>query len=85
MKEFTAAQVDSIIILKWGRLVTDASGPTLTSNAALGKVFQVSGTKIRQLYTERFAEFRGKALPLLERLRLPAKHEGRQRWGYRFL
>ena len=44
MKEFTEEQVDAIIRLKWGRLVQQADGPTLTSNAALGKVFGVSAT-----------------------------------------
>ena len=42
MKEFTEKMVDDLITLKWGRLVTDATGPTLTSNAALGKIFKVS-------------------------------------------
>ena len=60
MKEFTESQVDDIIKLKWGKLVTDAFGPTYTSNSALGKIFKVSGTKIRQLYIERFEEHRRK-------------------------
>ena len=50
MKHFTEEQVDTIIKLKWGSLVSDASGSTLTSNSALGKVFKVSAEKIRQLY-----------------------------------
>ena len=44
MKQFTEEQVDAIIKLKWGRLVTDPSGPTFTSNVILGKIFKVSGT-----------------------------------------
>ena len=50
MKEFTEEQVDAIIKLKWGRLVTEPSGPTYAGNAALGKLFKVSHGKIRQLY-----------------------------------
>ena len=50
MKEFTEEQVDAIIKLKWGRLVTEPSGPTYVANAALAKVFKVSATMIRQLY-----------------------------------
>ena len=34
--------VDDLVKLKWGKLVSDATGPTLTSNAALGKIFKVS-------------------------------------------
>ena len=85
MKELTKEKVDDIIKLKWGSLVTDPHGPTFTSDAALGKVFRVSASKIRQLYKERFEEFRRKGLSLMERLRLPARNLGRQRWGLRFL
>lgn len=44
MKQFTEDQVDAIIKLKWGRLVTDPSGPTYTSNKVLGTLFKVSST-----------------------------------------
>ena len=47
MKKFTEEQVDTIIKLKWGSLVTEATGPTYTSNAALGKIFKVSAEKVR--------------------------------------
>ena len=50
MKEFTEEQVDAIIKLKWGRLATEPSGPTYVANAALAKLFKVSGGKIMQLY-----------------------------------
>ena len=53
-RTFTEDQIDDIIKLKWGRLVEDAAGPTFTSDAALGKVFGVSATKIRDLYKTRF-------------------------------
>ena len=66
MKQFTEEQVDAIIRLKWGRLVQQADGPTLTSNAALGKVFGVSGQKIRQLYMARFLKAKRQSLPFLE-------------------
>ena len=54
MKQFTEEQIDTIIRLKWGQLVTEGSGPTFTSNAALGKVFKVSSSTIRRLYIGRF-------------------------------
>ena len=85
MKYFSEAQVSDLIKLKWGQLVDDASGPTLTSDAALAKVFKVSGSTVRRLYTARFEELRRKQLPFVERLRLPHKESGRQRWGLRFL
>ena len=70
MKQFTEEQVDAIIKLKWGRLVTEGAGPTYTSNAALGKIFKVSASKIRQLYMTRFESGRRKSLPLMEQLRM---------------
>ena len=47
MKEVTDKQVDDLIKLKWGYLVSNPRGPTYTSNTALGKVFGVSGSRIR--------------------------------------
>ena len=64
MKQFTEEQIDTIIKLKWGRLVTEASGPTYTSNAVLGKIFKVSHGKIRQLYLSRFSKVKQLSLPL---------------------
>ena len=53
-KKLTESQVDDLIKLKWGHPVDNPSGPTLTSNAALAKVFGVSESKIRALYMARF-------------------------------
>ena len=50
--------MDDIIKLKFGALVTSADNPSYVSNRVLGKVFDVSGNKIRQLYTERFESIR---------------------------
>ena len=66
MKEFTEQQVDKIIMLKWGKLVTEASGPTYTSNRALGKLFKVSGSQIRKLYLARFEALKRRQLPFNE-------------------
>ena len=44
MKQFTESMVDDIIKLRWGSLVQDPSGPTYTSNQALGKIFKVSAS-----------------------------------------
>ena len=54
MKEFTANQVDDIIKLKFGQLVTSKHNKSYISNRVLGKIFGVSGSKIRQLYLARF-------------------------------
>ena len=54
MKEFTAQQVEDIIKLKFGRLVTSAENTSYVSNRVLGKIYGVSGQKIRELYLSRF-------------------------------
>ena len=54
VKQFTEQQVDDLIKLKYGRLVTSADNVQYVSNATLGKIYGVSATKIRQLYMARF-------------------------------
>ena len=53
-KKFTEEQVDDLIKLKFGQLVTSADNIQYVSNAKLGKIFGVSATRIRELYMDRF-------------------------------
>ena len=66
MKEFTDKEIDDILKLKYGRLVSDHNNMAYVGNATLGKIFKVSGSKIRQLCLERFEQARLKSLPLGE-------------------
>ena len=68
MKQFTEQQVDDIIKLKFGALVQTADHCSFVSNKILGKIFGVSGSKIRQLYLDRFEAIRVKKLSLLEQM-----------------
>ena len=54
VKKLSDTQVDDIIKLKFGRLVTSADHKQYASNATLGKIFGVSASKIRQLYMAKF-------------------------------
>ena len=54
MKLFTEQQVDDLIKLKFGKLVTTPSHTSYASNRVLGKIFGVSGSQIRKLYRARF-------------------------------
>ena len=54
VKQFTEQQVDDLIKLKFGRLVTSAKNVQYVSNATLGKIFGISASKVRQLYANRF-------------------------------
>ena len=65
MKEFTEQQVDDILKLKFGAVVTSQPSTAYATNQALGKVFGVSGSQIRRLYMTRFEQIREKELPLL--------------------
>ena len=62
--------MNDIIKLKFGAIVTSADHPSYVSNRVLGQVFGVSGSKIRQLYMERFESIRREGLPLLLRMKL---------------
>ena len=46
VRHFTEQQVDDLIKLKFGRLVTSADNVQYVSNATLGEVFGVSASKI---------------------------------------
>ena len=60
MKQFTEAQVDDLIKLKWGRLVDSPEHVAYVTNGVLAKIFKVSREKIRQLYMARFEEAKAK-------------------------
>ena len=85
MKLFTAQQVTDIIKLKFGTYVEDAHHPIYTSNKALGKLYGVSSSRIRQLYQTRFEEIKNKKMPLMQRLQQKQKEVPRQTFGLRFL
>lgn len=85
MKVYTEEQIDSIIKLRYGSLVTDPDHTAHVSLSKLGRLFRCSGTHIRSLYMQRFKKIRESRLPLMERLQLYAKEEPRQRFGLRFL
>ena len=47
MKEFTDNQVDDILKLKFGKIVTSNDHTSYISNPILAKIFGVSANKIR--------------------------------------
>ena len=68
MKEFTEQQVDDIIKLKFGRLVTAKPKVAYVSDAKLAKIFKCSAAQIRRLYMNRFEKIAMKEKPLLEQM-----------------
>ena len=85
MKILTEQQVDDIIKLKFGKLVTTPKHTSFASDRVLGKIFGVSGSQIRRLYRARFDKISADSQPLLARLQKLQLAEPRQRYGLRFL
>ena len=85
VKHLSKQQVDDLIKLKFGRLVTSNKNKQYVSNGTLSKIFGVSATRIRQLYMDRFQAIADEQLPFLERLTKRTKRYPRKRWGLRFL
>ena len=65
VKHFTERQVDDIIRMKFGKMVTSADNVQYASNETLGQIYGVSSTKIRELYMHRFQQIQVKELPFL--------------------
>ena len=70
MKELTEQMIDDIIKLKFGRLVDEAGHTSFVSNRILGKIFGMSGEKIRRAYLARFAKNAMRTASLMERLQI---------------
>ena len=68
MKLFTDQQVDDMIKLRWGSVVTQPDLPTLTTYKAIGKVFGISTSQTRKLIMTRFEKVERKKLPIIEQL-----------------
>ena len=85
VKLFTDKQVDDLIKLKYGSLVTSADRIQYVSNAVLGKIFGISATKVRRLYMARFQAIKDKELPFLQQFEKQMQRYKRKRWGPRFL
>ena len=62
-----------MIKLKFGKLVANANHFSYVSNNVLGKIFGISGSKVRQLYKGYFDKIRRKDQTLLERLQQSAR------------
>ena len=58
MKIFSETQVDDLIKLKFGSLVSERGHRSYVSNQILGKLFKVSKTQIRKIYLDRFEAIR---------------------------
>ena len=92
MKRLTEAQVDDLLKLRNGKLVTEPGHTAYVSNAVLAKIFGVPASTIAWLQQVRFEQHRQKNLPLMQKLKPLKKSvvphqrfEGRKHFGRRFL
>ena len=58
MKTYTEEQIDTIIKMRYGKLVTDPCHTAYVSLEKLRKIFGCSRTQIRSLYMKRFEKIR---------------------------
>ena len=65
-KPLTEAQVDDLIRLKWGSLVTARPKVAYVSDAKLAKIYKCSAQHIRDLYMGRFHKIALKGKSLME-------------------
>ena len=65
MKLFNEQQIDDLLKLKFGKIVTQPGHTAYVSNQILGKIFNVSEKQIRQIYKSRFEKIKISNLPLL--------------------
>ena len=65
VRKLTNEQVDDLIKLKFGRMVTSHHHVQYASNATLGKIFGISASQVRRLYMAKFQKIRDQQLPLL--------------------
>ena len=54
MKRLTEAQVDDLLKLRYGKVVTEPGHTAFVSNAVLGKIFGCSRDHIRYICNARF-------------------------------
>ena len=55
VKEITSEQIDTMIILKWHRMVYDPDSPSFVSYSTLGKAYGIDGSSAWRLILKRFA------------------------------
>ena len=85
MKVYSDLQVDAMMNLRFGSLLTKDPKTCFLSYASLGKLFKCSGNKVRNLILARLEKMKKKDLPLLGQLNQATERAQRQRWGMRFL
>ena len=68
MKVFSEQQVDDLLKLKFGAVVTKLGHTSYVSDKLLGKLFKCSSSKIRSLYLSRFERIRIQNLSFAARL-----------------
>ena len=56
MKKISDQQIEDIVKLKFGKIVTEKGHKAFVSNKTLGKIFQISEHKIAGLLRVRFAK-----------------------------
>ena len=70
MKHISEQQVDDIIKLKFGSLVTEIGHTSFVSDKVLGQLYKISWSQVRRLYMARFEATKAKQMTLMQKLQL---------------
>ena len=54
LRDITTDQVDEMIMIKWGKPVTNSNHTAFVSNSIIGKIYGIDGSSVRRLYKKRF-------------------------------
>ena len=54
LRDITTDQVDEMIMIKWGKPVTNSNHTAFVSNSIIGKIYGIDGSSVRRLYLSRF-------------------------------
>ena len=81
MKTYSELQIDAMMKLRFGALLTKDPKTCFLSYASLGKLFKCTGNHVRNLILARLEKMKKKDLPLLGQLNQASQRAQRQRWG----
>ena len=56
LRDITTDQVDEMIMIKWGKPVTNSNHTAFVSNSIIGKIYGIDGSSVRRLYKKRFED-----------------------------
>ena len=83
--KFTRKEVDTLILLRYGRLVTSSQKYAIFSLAKVAHLAKISISSVRQLIEGRFTQYKSCGTLSLRKTKRRANEQPRKRFGPRFI